>query len=68
MSAIRSGTVKWYDSNRAYGFIAIPNEPDALIDAETLFQNRIYDLPTGAAITCEVRESRRGQSRVKRVL
>src|SRR4249919_1755028 len=56
-----SGTVKWFDATRGFGFIVSDEaEGDILIHFSVLKEHDRRSLPEGAMVTCLVAEQERG--------
>ncbi|WP_439814378.1 cold-shock protein [Zavarzinia sp. CC-PAN008] len=51
---IVTGTVKWFDAVKGYGFVAVPDGgPDILVHLSALRQAGIDTMPEGATMSCE---------------
>ena len=52
-----TGTVKWFNVAKGYGFVARPDKPDALLHANCLVQSGFSAVSDGAKITCEIADN-----------
>jgi CspA family cold shock protein len=61
-----SGTVKWFDPSKGYGFIvADDNLPDILLHVTCLRHSGLQTIREGARMVCEVMKSPRGLQAVQ---
>lgn len=59
-STILSGTVKWFDAMRGFGFMVADDDGDVLIHFSVLREHGRRALPEGARLVCEVVKRARG--------
>lgn len=57
---ILSGTVKWFDSNKGFGFIERPGEDDVFVHYSAIAEDGFKDLDEGAEVEFEVVEGEKG--------
>ncbi|ADL13480.1 cold shock domain-containing protein [Acetohalobium arabaticum] len=57
---ILSGTVKWFDSNKGFGFIERPDEDDVFVHYSAIAEDGFKDLDEGAEVEFEVVEGEKG--------
>ena len=56
-----SGTVKWYDSTKGFGFVAVESGgPDVFIHRSALTRAGLHDLQEGQRVTIKVIQGRKG--------
>jgi CspA family cold shock protein len=55
-----TGTVKWFNEAKGYGFIERQGGPDIFVHAKSLEGTGLKSLPEGATVEFEVREGQKG--------
>ncbi|ADL13394.1 cold-shock protein [Acetohalobium arabaticum] len=55
-----TGTVKWFDSNKGYGFIERPEEDDVFVHFSAIQDDGFKDLEEGEEVEFEVVEGDKG--------
>lgn len=55
-----TATVKWFNGQKGFGFVALPDGTDAFLHASVLERAGEQDLPEGATVTCDVGRGQRG--------
>ena len=60
MSDRVSGTVKWFNRAKGYGFIGQPNGPDVFVHYSAIAGEGYRNLSAGQAVSFRVEESARG--------
>ncbi|GAA4789145.1 MULTISPECIES: cold shock domain-containing protein [Streptomyces] len=55
-----SGTVKWFDAEKGYGFIAQTGGPDVFAHYSNISGNGYRELTEGEAVTFEVAQGPKG--------
>jgi CspA family cold shock protein len=56
-----TGTVKWFNAERGYGFIALANgEKDVFVHASALERSGLMGLGEGQSVVVDVVEGRKG--------
>ncbi|WP_432250612.1 cold-shock protein [Streptomyces sanyensis] len=55
-----SGTVKWFDAEKGYGFIAQTGGPDVFAHYSNISGNGYRELTEGEAVTFEVTQGPKG--------
>ena len=56
-----TGTVKWFNEAKGYGFIERQGGPDIFVHFKSLEGTGLKSLPEGATVEFEVREGPKGQ-------
>ncbi len=60
MSDRVSGTVKWFNRAKGYGFIGQPNGPDVFVHYSAIVGEGYRNLSAGQAVSFRVEDSARG--------
>jgi len=60
MSDRVSGTVKWFNRAKGYGFIGQPNGPDVFVHYSAIAGEGYRNLSAGQAVSFRVEDSARG--------
>ena len=60
MSDRVSGTVKWFNRAKGYGFIGQPNGPDVFVHYSVIVGEGYRNLSAGQAVSFRVEDSARG--------
>lgn len=55
-----SGTVKWFDSKKGFGFIERPDEDDVFVHYSAIAEDGFKNLEEGAEVEFEVVEGDKG--------
>ena len=55
-----SGTVKWFDSNKGYGFIRPDHGSDVFVHVSALQASGLQRLQEGEAVEFDIEEGRKG--------
>jgi cold shock protein len=55
-----TGTVKWFNSERGYGFVALDGGKDVFVHVSALERSGLTDLAEGQQVVVEVVEGRKG--------
>ena len=59
-----SGTVKWFNAEKGFGFISVPGEDDVFVHFSAIQGEGFKTLEEGQAVTFDVEESDRGPQAV----
>ena len=59
-----NGTVKWFNNNKGYGFIAQENGPDVFVHHTGIKSSGFKSLNEGDKVTFDVEQSPKGPSAV----
>ncbi|MCK8825115.1 cold-shock protein [Fuchsiella alkaliacetigena] len=57
---MKTGTVKWFDSQKGYGFIETPEEEDVFVHYSAIEEEGYKSLEEGERVEFEVVESDKG--------
>ncbi|MCG6982840.1 MAG: cold-shock protein [Deltaproteobacteria bacterium] len=60
-----TGTVKWFDERKGYGFIEQEDGPDVFVHYSGISATGFKSLNEGERVTFEVEEGKKGPSAVK---
>jgi CspA family cold shock protein len=55
-----SGTVKWFDPNRGYGFIRPEQGEDVFVHISAVQASGLQTLPEGQAVEFDIQQGRKG--------
>ncbi len=55
-----SGTVKWFNNDKGYGFIAREGEPDVFVHHTAIQMEGFKTLKEGQSVTMEVTQGQKG--------
>ncbi len=61
MALRMSGTVKWFNSEKGYGFITYEDGPDLFVHYSAIQGNGYRSLNEGDSVTFEVTDGKKGQ-------
>jgi CspA family cold shock protein len=57
---LKTGTVKWFNSDKGFGFIEVPGENDVFVHFSAIQTDGFKTLDEGQAVEFEVVEGNRG--------
>ncbi|WP_041667343.1 cold-shock protein [Acetohalobium arabaticum] len=57
---METGTVKWFDSNKGYGFIERPEEDDVFVHFSAIQEDGFKDLEEGEEVEFNIVEGDKG--------
>jgi cold shock protein len=57
---VSSGTVKWFNSEKGYGFIAQPDGDDVFVHHSAIVMNGYRNLEEGQAVEFDVKDGPKG--------
>ncbi|MBM7622571.1 cold-shock protein [Sporohalobacter salinus] len=57
---METGTVKWFDSNKGYGFIERPEEDDVFVHFSAIQEEGFKDLEEGVEVEFNIVEGDKG--------
>jgi len=60
--AVAVGTVKWFNSEKGYGFIAFPDGPDVFVHYSAIQSDGFRTLDEGDKVEFEIQAGRDGRS------